>query len=112
MPYLVCNKCNRHYKENITTCECGNKLSHRDTSNENSNEEGIFYSIDKKNLVYLEMKMLKDHKEKEQKDRAIRDLKYRIRKAGKTIPVDEEKMLKENKQRLLKELELLKKSEK
>ncbi|MGZ7136302.1 MAG: hypothetical protein ACXVHY_10540, partial [Methanobacterium sp.] len=80
--------------------------------------QGIFYSINRKKLVNLEMYMLKDQKEKEEIERSIRDLRYRIRhviaenkeKFKDDSPKSEDENLKKKKERLLKELEQLKKS--
>jgi hypothetical protein len=91
---------------------------------EDEETQGIFYSINKKNLAYMQMNMLKEQKETEEKERNERDLRYRIRHA---IAENKEKMkgqdyepiivkefgdksLKKKKELLLMELELLKKS--
>lgn len=119
MPYLICNKCNTYYEikgndNDLSACECGNPLkfykSIEDYMNEGPQEgsNGIFYSINKKKLVYLEMSMLKEQKETEERERAIRDLKYRIRHArlkNSANPLKfTDKDLKEKKKKLLKEL--------
>jgi hypothetical protein len=141
MPYLICDKCNVSYEiekieemEDFHTCTCGNELKFYETIEEYMNEEssiateeendGIFYSINKKNLVYMQMSMLKEQKETEEKERNERDLRYRIRHA---IAENKEKMkgqdyepiivkefgdksLKKKKELLLREMELLIKS--
>lgn len=100
MPYLICDKCNIYYEiekieemEEFHNCECGNELKFYDTLEDYMNEDpdssiateeeskGIFYSINKKNLVDMQMNMLKDQKETEEHERSIRDLRYRIRHA-------------------------------
>ena len=144
MPYLICDKCNVSYEiENISemddfhTCSCGNELKFYETVEEymyegidtkNEHEEdtkGAFYSINKKNLVLMEMNMLKEHEETEKREHELRDLKYRIKHAIKEnkeeseVPKDYEpiiarefgdKSLKKKKELLLKEMELLKES--
>ena len=144
MPYLICDKCNISYEikdisemDDFHTCTCGNELKFYETveeymyeeiDTENEHEEdtkGAFYSINKKNLVFMEMNMLKEHEETEKRERDLRDLKYRIRHAIKgnkeesEVPKDYEpiiarefgdKSLKKKKELLLKEMELLKES--
>lgn len=148
MPYLICDKCNVSYEiRNISemdgfhTCKCGNELQYFDTIEEYMNEgpkslnvadndpsgqrKGIFYSINKKNLVTLQMEMLKENEENEKKERLKRDLNYRINHA---IAENKKKQMKNNyepmivkefgdkshkkkKEMLLHETELLKESE-
>ena len=146
MPYLICNNCNVSYEikdisemDDFHTCTCGNELKFYETVEEymyegldaqNESEEdtkGAFYSINKKNLVLMEMNMLKEHEETEKRERELRDLKYRIRhaiKGNKEESEDSEeyvpiiakefgdKSLKKRKELLLKEMELLKESKK
>ena len=57
-----------------------NERSSTIVDDEESN--GIFYSVDKKKLVYLELDMLKEQKEKE-KARSLRDLNYKIKHSKK-----------------------------
>ncbi|MGZ7067434.1 MAG: hypothetical protein ACXVHT_03965 [Methanobacterium sp.] len=138
MPYLICNKCDIYYEilniseiKDFNKCECGNILKFYENIEDYINEEidssiadgeesqGIFYSINRKKLVNLEMYMLKDQKEKEEIERSIRDLRYRIRhviaenkeKFKDDSPESEDENLKKKKERLLKELEQLKKSQ-
>lgn len=144
MPYLICEKCNVSYKindiremDNFHTCPCGNELKFYETIENYMNEglytqvereeeaKGVFYSINKKNLAFMEMNMLKEQKETEELERSIRDLKYRIRHAikGNEEKIDDskeyepiiakefgDKSLKKRKELLLKEMELLKES--
>jgi len=144
MAYLICDNCNVSYKikdisemDDFHTCTCGNELKFYETveeymyegiNTENEHEEdtkGAFYSIKKKNLVLMEMTMLKEHEETEKRGREIRDLKYRVRHAikGKEEETDDskeyvpiiakefgDKSLKKRKELLLKEMELLKES--
>ncbi len=142
MPYLICDKCNIYYEihkieeiEDFSVCECGNELKFYETLEEYINEDpnssddseedskGIFYSVNKKNLVYLQMNMLKEQKETEDVEREIRDLKYRLRHAilenkeklknSKNNDYNnefEDKNLKKKKEKILMELELLKRS--
>ena len=105
MPYLICDKCNVYYEienkdemNDFHTCECGNKLQYFDTieeymygrpensdtaneDTEESTEKGIFYSVNKKNLVTLQMEMLKENKEREEKEHLKRDLNYKVNHA-------------------------------
>ena len=144
MPVLICDKCNIYYEivniEDINdTCECGNPMKYYDSIEEYMNEEsigsnednvekydedtkGIFYSVNKKKLVTLQMEMLKEQEENEKRDRSLRDLKYRIRhainrKEKKEIEnyepliskeFNDKNSLKMRKKILLKEIELLK----
>ena len=152
MPYLICDKCNVSYEiKNINemvdfhTCECGNELQYFDTIEKYMNEglddsnivtdnsddpggdkKGVFYSVSKKNLVTLQMEMLKDDKECKEKEHLQRDRNYRINHAitkqkeemsnsskiqnYKPLIVKELEEEKEN-ERLLKEMELLKDEE-
>lgn len=151
MPYLICDKCNVSYeiskKEEMNdfhTCECGNELKYYETIEEYMNDgsedldtvnddvndpgrdkKGVFYSVNKKNLVTLQMEMLKDDKEREEEARLRRDLNYRVNHAiavrkekklhkSKYEPmiVKEygDKSLKKKKELLLREMELLKES--
>lgn len=158
MPYLICDKCNVYYEidsaqemDKFDSCECGNELQYYETIEEYMNEDvtdsnevddsaedytennkGIFHSINKKNLVTLQMEMLKEQKEKEKNEHLKRDLKYRIRHAiannkekeieNSEIHDDYEPIvskefkdkdnLKKRKKILLKEIELLKESKK
>jgi|GEM_PF-2502301 len=152
MPYLICDKCNIYYEienqremNDFHTCECGNELKYYQTIEEYMNEglkelntvnegttdpggnkKGVFYSINKKNLVTLQMEMLKEDEETKKQERLKRDLNYRINHA---IIEQKEKMsnssnryepmivkefgdksLKKKKERLLREMELLKES--
>ena len=148
MPYLICDKCNVYYEiedisemEDFHTCECGNELQYFDTIEEYMNEgredsdivtgdaggdkKGVFYSVNKKNLVTFQMEMLKNDKESEEEARLRRDLNYRVNHA---IAMDKEKKsghshkyepliakeygdksLKKKKEMQLREMELLKK---
>ncbi|WP_414470434.1 hypothetical protein [Methanobacterium sp. ACI-7] len=98
MPYLICDCCDIYYEierieemEELSKCECGNELKFYESIDDYINEElsteskeeekGIFHSVNKKNLVYMQMNMLKEQKETENQEREIRDLKYRIRHA-------------------------------
>ena len=104
MPYLICNKCNVYYDienknemDDFHTCECGNELKYFDTMEEymygepensgivndveESDGKGIFYSVNKKNLVTLQMEMLKENKEREERDHLKRDINYKINHA-------------------------------
>ncbi|MGB9937490.1 MAG: hypothetical protein ACPK7O_07195 [Methanobacterium sp.] len=134
MPYLICDKCDIYYEieeikemNELSECECGNKLQLYETIDDYMNLEepreeenqGIFNSVSKKNLVYLQMNMLKEQKEAEERERKIRDLKYRIRHTianrendsnNKSIKLG--KNLKNKKELLLREMELLIKSRK
>lgn len=149
MPYLICDKCNVSYEienrnemNDFHTCDCGNGLKYystieeyidegledSDIANDSINDpggdkKGVFYSIDKKNLVTLQMEMLKEDKERKEKARLRRDLNYRINHA---IAEKKEKMSNSSKiqnykpliakeledekenERLLNEMELLK----
>ena len=152
MPYLICDKCNvyyeienRHEMDDFHTCECGNELKYYENIDEYMNEgledpntvndsasessgdkKGVFYSVNKKNLVTLQMEMLKDDKEREEEARLRRDINYRINHA---IAVNKEKMsssshkyepliakevgdksLKKKKEILIREMEMLKES--
>lgn len=116
MPYLICDKCNVSYEirnisemDSFHTCKCGNELQYFDTIEEYMNEgskssniadndprghkKGVFYSINKKNLVTLQMEMLRENEENEKKERLRRDLNYRINHA---IAKNKEKQLKNN----------------
>lgn len=140
MPYLICDKCNIYYEtqkieeiEDLNVCKCGNELKFYETLDEYLNEDpdskndseedskGIFYSVDKKKLVYLQMNMLKEQKETEEEERHIRDIKYRLRHAilenkeklknsknKANVDEFEDKSLKKKKEKILMELELLK----
>lgn len=156
MPYLICDKCNVYYEienkreiNDFHVCRCGNELKYYETIEEYMNEglegssnlddniekhsedtQGIFYSINKKNLVTLQMEMLKEEKETKKKERYLRDLNYRIRHAmvrKKEKEIMDSKIhdhyeplisrefkdknsLKKRKEMLLKEMELLKKA--
>lgn len=156
MPYLICDKCNVYYEienkreiNDFNVCRCGNELKYYKTIEEYMNEglndsdnlddniekhnedtKGIFYSINKKNLVTLQMEMLKEDKETKKKERYLRDLNYRIRHAmarKKEKKIMDSKIhdqyeplvskqfkdknnLKNRKKMLLKEMELLKKA--
>lgn len=151
MPYLICDKCNiyyeienRHEMDDFHTCECGNELKYYETIDEYMNEglesldsvnddvndlsgdkKGVFYSVNKKNLVTLQMEMLREDKEREEEARLRRDLNYRINHAlavrkekevakSKYEPliVKEfgDKSLKKRKEILLREMEMLKES--
>ncbi|MCZ3366269.1 MULTISPECIES: hypothetical protein [Methanobacterium] len=105
MPYLICDKCNLYYEINdrsemndFHTCECGNELQYFNTIEEymygepqnsyiaddkveESDGKGIFYSVNKKNLVTLQMEMLKENKERKEKEHLKRDLNYKINHA-------------------------------
>lgn len=105
MPYLICNKCNLYYEiekrsemKDFHTCECGNELKYYesieeymygepenpDIVNDNAEEsdgKGIFYSVNKKNMVTLQMEMLKENKERKEKEHLKRDLNYKINHA-------------------------------
>ena len=150
MPYLICDRCNVSYEienrsemDDFHTCECGKELQYYETIEEYMNEgledsnsicddesrenKGVFYSVSKKNLVTLQMEMLRGNKERKEKERLKRDLNYRINHA---IAVNKEKepnnsknnyepilvkefgdkSLKKKKERLMREMELLKKS--
>lgn len=131
MPYLICSKCDIYYEvenknemKDWDTCTCGNELIFYETIENYLNEEkdsplsdengkGMFYSVDRKKLVNLEMNMLKEQKEREELQRSIRDLRYRIKHAI-TKKISDESSEDENlkKKKLLKEIELLKRSEK
>jgi hypothetical protein len=101
MHYLICNKCNVYYEienknemNDFHTCECGNELQYFDTMEEymyrkpensaivndveESDGKGIFYSVNKKNLVTLQMEMLKENKERAENEHLKRDLNYKI----------------------------------
>ena len=102
MPYLICNKCNVYYDienknemNDFHTCECGNELQYFNTMEEymygesensdiinndveESDGKGIFYSVNKKNLVTLQMEMLKENKEREEREHLKRDINYKI----------------------------------
>ncbi len=149
MPYLICDKCNVYYEienerelDDFHTCECGNELKYYDTIDEYMNDrpedlntvtddaggdkKGLFYSINKKNLVTFQMEMLKENKEHEEEARLRRDLNYRInhaiaedkeKKSNRShkyepIIVKEygDKSLRKKKEMLLREMELLKKA--
>lgn len=156
MPYLICDKCNVYYEienkreiNDFHVCRCSNELKYYETIDEYMNEglddsenlddniekhsedtKGIFYSVNKKNLVTLQMEMLKEEKETKKRERYLRDLNYRIRhamarKREKEIMDSEsydhyeplisrefkdKNSLKKRKQMLLKEMELLKKA--
>ncbi len=106
MPYLICDKCNLYYEieeknemNDFHTCECGNELQYFNTIEEymygkpsnsldDSREEvdgnGIFYSVNKKNLVTLQMEMLKEDKERKENEHLKRDLNYKINHAMET----------------------------
>lgn len=158
MPYLICDKCNVYYEienqqeiNDFHVCRCGNELQYYETIEEYMNEglndsnsvndsveenienkKGIFYSINKKNLVTLQMEMLKEQKENKKKERSLRDLNYRIRHAmaqKKEKEIENSKIhdhyeplvsrefkdknsLKKRKLMLLKEIELLKETKK
>ena len=77
------------------TCECGNELQYFNTMEEymygepensdiinndikESDGKGIFYSVNKKNLVTLQMEMLKENKEREEREHLKRDINYKI----------------------------------
>ncbi len=130
MPYLICNKCDIYYEvenknelNDLDTCTCGNELIFYENIEDYLNKEldsplsddegkGMFYSVDRKKLVNMEMNMLKEQKKREELQRSIRDLRYRIRHVlvKKTSDeTSEDENLK--KKKLLKEIELLKKSE-
>jgi hypothetical protein len=105
MPYLICNKCNVYYDiedksemNDFHTCECGNELQYFNTMEEymygepensdiinndieESDGKGIFYSVNKKNLVTLQMEMLKENKERAENEHLKRDLNYKINHA-------------------------------
>jgi hypothetical protein len=102
MPYLICDKCNLYYEiedrieiNDFHTCECGNELQYFKTieeymygepskSPDNSaevDEKGIFYSVNKKNLVILQMEMLKENKERKEREHLKRDINYKINHA-------------------------------
>lgn len=105
MPYLICDKCNLYYEiedkneiMDFHTCECGNELQYfntieeymygepqnsyiADDKAEESEGKGIFYSVNKKNLVNLQMEMLKENKERRERDHLKRDLNYKINHA-------------------------------
>ncbi len=105
MPYLICDKCNLYYEiedknemRDFHTCECGNELQYFNTieeymygeqqnsyiSDDNAKESdgnGIFYSVNKKNLVTLQMEMLKENKERKEREHLKRDLNYKINHA-------------------------------
>ncbi|HEX3013256.1 MAG TPA: hypothetical protein VHO92_03145, partial [Methanobacterium sp.] len=51
---------------------------------------GIFYSVNKKNLVTLQMEMLKENKERKEREHLKRDLNYKINHA---MEAANEKML-------------------
>ena len=152
MPYLICDKCNVSYEienknemNDFHTCECGNELKYYNTIEEYMNQgledsniindsstnlsddkKGVFYSVNKKNLVTLQMEMLKEDKEREEKARLERGRNYQINHAiakqkekmsgsskiqnYKPLIVKELEEEKENK-RLLEEMELLKDGE-
>lgn len=156
MPYLICDKCNVYYeiknKQEINdfhVCRCGKELKYYKTIEEYMNEglessdnldddiekhsedtKGIFYSVNKKNLITLQMEMLKEEKETKKRERYLRDLNYRIRhvmslKKEKEIldsnaydnyeplisrEFKDKNNLKKRKEMLLKEMELLKKA--
>ena len=156
MPYLICNKCNVYYEienkremNDFHVCRCGNELKYYETIEEYMNEglegsdnlddniekhsedtKGIFYSVNKKNLVTLQMEMLKEEKETKKRERYLRDLNYKIRHAmtlKKEKEISDSKAydnyeplisrefkdknsLKKRKEMLLKEMELLKKA--
>ncbi len=99
MLYLICDKCNLYYEienksemQDFHTCECGNELQYFDTTEEHmygkdssnatddagEDNKGVFYSVNKKNLVTLQMEMLKDNKEREERERLKRDLNYKL----------------------------------
>ena len=105
MPYLICDKCNLYYEiddrsemNDFHTCECGNELQYfntieeymygepqnsyiADDKAEESDGKGIFYSVNKKNLVNLQMEMLKENKERREREHLKRDLNYKINHA-------------------------------
>ena len=105
MPYLICDKCNLYYEiddrsemNDFHTCECGNELQYfntieeymygkpqnshiADDNAEESDGKGIFYSVNKKNLVTLQMEMLKENKERREREHLKRDLNYKINHA-------------------------------
>ena len=105
MPYLICDKCNLYYEiedrtemDDFHTCECGNELQYFNTIDEymygeskdpysvdnnekDSDGKGIFYSVNKKNLVTLQMEMLKENKERKEREYLKRDLNYKINHA-------------------------------
>ena len=106
MPYLICDKCNLYYEiedkhelNDFHTCECGNELQYFNTIEEymygepsnlnvlnecaedSGENKGIFYSVNKKNLVNLQMEMLKEDKERKERDHLKRDLNYKINHA-------------------------------
>ncbi len=149
MPYLICDKCNVYYEiENPTeigdfhTCECGNELQYFDTIEEymyggsedsanaaddaGGDNKGVFYSVNKKNLVTLQMEMLKENKEREERERLKRNINYKVnhamevaREKGSNSSKNEYEPLivkeygdssfKKQKKRLLRTMELLKK---
>lgn len=149
MPYLICDKCNVYYEierkreiEDFHTCECGNELQYFDTVEDylygesedpytvtydaGGDTKGVFYSVNKKNLVTLQMEMLKENKEHEEMERLKRDLNYKINHAmevakekGSNSSKNEyepmivkeygESQFKKKKERLLRTMELLKK---
>ena len=108
MPYLICDKCNLYYEiedknemNDFHTCECGNELQYFNTIEEymygeqqisyiagdnveESDGKGIFYSVSKKNLVTLQMEMLKENKERKEREYLKRDLNYKINHAMET----------------------------
>ena len=71
MPYLICDKCNLYYEiqdksemDDFSKCECGNELQfyetiedymNEDLNDDSNSKKGIFYSINKKNLVILQL---------------------------------------------------------
>ena len=105
MPYLICDKCNLYYEiedksemRDFHTCKCGNELQYfntieeymygepqnsyiADDKAEESDGKGIFYSVNKKNLVNLQMEMLKENKERREREHLKRDLNYKINHA-------------------------------
>jgi hypothetical protein len=150
MPYLICDKCNLYYEieneaemNDFHTCECGNELQYFNTIDEymygeskdpynvdNNAEEsdgkGIFYSVNKKNLVTLQMEMLKEDKERKEKEHLKRDINYKInhameaamekgtdnsKKEYEPMIVKEygDKPFKKQKEKLMRTMELLKK---
>ncbi|MEN6294348.1 MAG: hypothetical protein ABFD07_20330 [Methanobacterium sp.] len=147
MPYLICDKCNLYYEiedrnemEDFHTCECGNELQYFNTIEEymygepsNSpddsaevDEKGIFYSVNKKNLVTLQMEMLKENKERKEREHLKRDINYKINhamevtreKSSNNSKNDYEPMIvkeygdnpfKKQKEKLMRTMELLKK---
>ena len=147
MPYLICDKCNLYYEiedrsemEDFHTCECGNELQYFNSIEEymysepsNSqddsaevDEKGIFYSVNKKNLVTLQMEMLKENKERREREHLKRDINYKInhamevaREKGSSNSKNEYEPLivkeygdnpfKKQKEKLMRTMELLKK---